>query len=275
MTSTNNLSDTSTWLPLDGLEPGFDENRADPTNALEGAEIVTANSSGFKVTHRFKTDTVHWSYPADDGTVHHRDGTYEAYLVDTELYYVQIHPEDRGSQSASLFLDVRDGVGLCVIAEIQDPAPGQVRVQHRFIPFTIAGQARLAEPPAPTNELIGRRAYWRYSKVHAYEHVYLSPQWYSWHCLAGPEKGLADTDEQTTYKLREDVYVFTWREKVIPCASVTVADHRDHSALRSHGVLFGLNEDESDTIHFTFGAHGAVLSQSVYPSDLDPRNCHT
>ena len=268
--STKNLSDTSTWLPLDGLEPGFDENRATPTLELDGREIVTANSTGFKITHRFKSDTVHWSYPAKDGTVHHRDSSYEAFVVDEGLYYVQIDPEDRGTQSASLFLDVRDGVGLAVIAEITDPTPGQTRVQQRFIPFTIAGQARLAEPPSPTTELIGRRAYWRYSDDHAYEHVYLSPQWYTWHCLAGPEKGLADTDEQTTYKLRDGIYVFCWREKVIPCASVTVADHRDHSALRSHGVLFGLSENGEDTTHFTFGAHGAVLGQITYPDDLNP-----
>jgi hypothetical protein len=268
--STHNLSDTSTWLPLDGLEPGFDENRAKPTSELEGHEVVTANSSGFKVTHRFTSKAVHWSYPATDGTVHHRDSTYEAFVVDDGLYFVQIDPTDRGTQSASLFLDVRDGVGLCVIAEIRDAIPGQTRVEQRFIPFTIAGQARLAPLPAPSNELIGRRAYWRYSKAHAYEHVYLSPQWYTWHALAGPEKGLADTDEQTTYKLREDIFVFAWREKVIPCASVTVADHRDHSALRSHGVLFGLSENGEDTTHFTFGAHGAVLSQSIYPDDLNP-----
>ena len=268
--STNNLSDTSTWLPLDELEPGFDENRAETSLELDGREIVTANSTGFKVTHRFKAETVHWSYPANDGTVHHRDSTYEAFVIDVDLFYVQIAPEAGGAQSASLFFDLRDGVGLCVIAEIRDAVAGQTRLEQRFIPFTIAGQARLAEPPAPTNELIGRRAYWRYSKVHAYEHVYLSSQWYTWHCLAGPEKGLADTDEQTTYKLRDGIFVFAWREKVIPCASVTVADHRDHSALRSHGVLFGLSVNGVDTTHFTFGAHGAVLSQSNYPADLNP-----
>lgn len=270
MTSTHNLTDTSTWLPLDGLEPGFDAFRAEPTAELAGAEIVTANSSGFKITHRFTAETVHWSYPGKDGVVHHRDSPYEAFLVDDGLYFVQIHAADRPTQAASLFLDTHNGMGLCVIAEIGDAAPGKTAVSQKFIPFTIAGQARLADMPAPTTELIGRRAYWRYSEDHAYEHVYLSPQWYTWHCLAGPEKGLADTDEQTTYRLRDGIYVFAWREKVIPCASVTVADHRDHNALRSHGVLFGRSENGTDTTHFTFGAHGAVLSQSVYPADLDP-----
>lgn len=270
MTSTHNLSDTSTWLPLDGLEPGFDEYRAEPTLDLVEREIVTANSTGFKVTHRFTADTVHWSYPAKDGETQHRDAPYEAFLVADGLYFVQIHAADRPHQAATLFLDVRDGVGLCVIADIGQAAPGKTAVSQKFIPVSIAGQARHASLPEPTTELIGRRAYWRYSKDHAYEHVYLSPQWYTWHCLAGPERGLADTDEQTTYKLRDGIFVFAWREKVIPCASVTVADHRDHSALRSHGVLFGLSENGIDTTHFTFGAHGAVLSQSIYPDDLNP-----
>ena len=100
--------------------------------------------------------------------------------------------------------------------------------------------------------------------------MYLSPQWYTWQCLAGPERGLADTDEQTTYQLRPGIYVFAWREKVIPCAAVTVADHRDLRDMRSHGVLFGLDETGQVATHFTFGAFGRLLSNTTHPSELDP-----
>jgi len=51
---------------------------------------------------------------------------------------------------------------------------------------------------------------------------------------------------------------------------VTIADHRDHDNLRSHGALFGLDESGTETVHFTFGAHGAVLGSIDYPDDLDP-----
>jgi hypothetical protein len=41
--------------------------------------------------------------------------------------------------------------------------------------------------------------------------------WYSWQCLAGPERGLADTDEVSVWELRPGIYVFAWRKKVVPC----------------------------------------------------------
>ena len=111
---------------------------------------------------------------------------------------------------------------------------------------------------------------WVYSTEHAYEHVYLSPQWYTWQCLAGPERGLADTDEHTTFEVRPGINVFAWREKVIPCGSVTIADHRDARAIRSHGVLFGENEAGDGWTHFTFGAHGRLISATVHPDEYDP-----
>lgn len=268
--SSANIADTSTWLPLDGLEPGFDENRAPHTQALEGYEFVSANASGLQITHRFADGRLHWSYPAPTGERRHREGKYEAFEVTDGLYYVQVQSKDVPTQAASLFIDQTNGRGLVVIAQIGEPGPGITAVQHRFLPFAIAGAAVHGDLPHASNDLVGRRAYWRYSKDHAYEHVYVSPQWYTWQCLAGPEKGLADTDANTTYKLRDDIYVFTWREKVIPCGSVIVADHRDHNNLRSHGYLFGLDETGTRTVHFTFGAFGKVLGEVTYPADLDP-----
>ncbi len=57
------------------------------------------------------------------------------------------------------------------------------------------------------------------------------------------------------WQIRPGIYVFAWREKVIPARPVTIADHRDVNAIRSHGVLFGLDESGEVPTHFTFGAH--------------------
>jgi hypothetical protein len=57
---------------------------------------------------------------------------------------------------------------------------------------------------------------------------------------------------------------------VIPCAAVTIADHRNARALRSHGVLFGLDGSGTTPTHFTFGAHGRLLSTTVHPEERDP-----
>ena len=111
---------------------------------------------------------------------------------------------------------------------------------------------------------------WVYSSEHAYEHVYLSPHWYTWQCLAGPEQGLADTDENTVWRVRPGIYVFTWREKVIPCGSVTIADHRDPESLRAHGVLFGERESGSP-IPLHFGAHGRLSRPLFTRPSTTPR----
>lgn len=168
----------------------------------------------------------------------------------------------------SLILDVRDGRALVVTTRIGDA--GTPRVTQEFRPATIDGAEVRGAAMAPSTALIGRRVVWVYSEDHAYEHVYLSPHWYTWQCLAGPERGLADTDENSVYQIRPGIHVFAWREKVISCASVTIADHRNARALRSHGVLFGLDHTGEDTTCFTFGAHGRLLSTTVHPAGLDP-----
>lgn len=245
------LSDTSTWLPLDGLAPGFDADKAPVVDDLRGRSFVLRDDDG-----------------GPGRVVDAEIAAGETFLVDDDLYYVQHHPSPDAREAVSLFLDLRDGRALVVTTTIGDH--GTPRVTQEFRPAIIDGFDVRGEPMAPSTALIGRRVLWVYSREHAYEHVYLSPHWYTWQCLAGPERGLADTDENTVYRIRPGIHVFTWREKVIPCASVTIADHRDARRLRSHGVLFGLDATGERPAHFTFGAHGRLLSTTVHPAGYDP-----
>lgn len=290
-----NPSDTSTWLPLDGLAPGFDANRAPLSRTLEGRTITVTDPRGTRIVHRFGQSRVDWEYHPGEGdpiaAAAHSDD-YEAFDVDDELVYVQFHHEYLPEEAISMVLDLRSGEVLTVIS-IVGPEGQVPRVQQLFVPGRIEGAgertdataadapasapspARPATPatsaaPHPSTELIGRRVFWVYSPEHAYEHLYLSPEWYTWQCLAGPERGLADTDANTVWQLRPGIYLFAWREKVIPCASVTIADHRSAHALRSHGSLFGLDGSGEQYVHFTFGAHGRLLSTTVHPEGYAP-----
>ncbi|MFF1574502.1 molybdenum cofactor biosynthesis F family protein [Leifsonia sp. NPDC058292] len=267
------LSDTSTWLPLDGLAPGFDANKAELSADLAGRTITLVDERGTRITHTFDDSRVRWEYqpgagdaiPASSGS-----DAYEAFRVDTGLYFAQFHHEHKPDEAVSLVLDVTNGRALSIVQAIGDQFPGNTAVRQLFVPSLIEGAPTAGSAPAPTTSLIGRRVMWVYSAEHAYEHLYLSPQWYTWQCLAGPEKGLADTDENSVWEIRPGIYVFAWREKVIPCASVTIADHRDVRAIRSHGVLFGLDESGTTPTHFTFGAYGRLLSNTVHPDRFDP-----
>ncbi|CAN7396624.1 MULTISPECIES: molybdenum cofactor biosynthesis F family protein [Microbacterium] len=272
--TTLNPADTSTWLPLEGLAPGFDANKAPHSTALSGREITVVDARGTRIVHRFADAAVTWEYQpgAEDATEAASDtDDYEAFEVDADLYFVQFHHRYLPNEAVSLILDLRHGRALAVISEIlAAPEKGRTRVQHHFAPGVIEGAEVSGAEAAPTTTLIGRRVEWVYSTEHAYEHVYLSPRWYSWQCLAGPERGLADTDENSVWEVRPGIYVFAWREKVIPCASVTIADHRDVNAIRSHGVLFGLDESGEVPTHFTFGAHGRLLSTTLHTPELEP-----
>ncbi len=270
---TTNLSDTSTWLPLDGLEPGFDANKPPVTGALDGRTVIVENDGGSVIEHTFSGTQVTWRYDAAEGDPHgDAEGTdvCEVFVIDDDLYYAQFHTSSRPDDAVSLVLDLRSGRSLSIVSIIGEA--GTPRVRQLFTPGVIRGMQVSGVAPAPTNALIGRRVMWTYSTEHAYEHIYLSPHWYTWQCLAGPERGLADTDEQSTWQLRPGIYAFTWREKVIPCASVTIADHRNVRRIRSTGVLFGLAEDGVGRTHFTFGADGRLLSTTVHPDVYDPAN---
>ncbi|MFJ3956654.1 MoaF C-terminal domain-containing protein [Arthrobacter sp. NPDC090010] len=275
LSGSTTLSDTSTWLPLDGLAPGFDANKAPHDTALAGRVITVVDERGTRVSHQFSEHEVSWDYqpgPKDPLEPHRGTDSYEAFLVDDGLYFVQFHHRDSPTQAISLVLDLRNGHALSTISTIlpEDGRPaGATRVRHDFAPGVIEGATVHGKRPAPTDSMIGRRVVWDYSPEHAYEHIYLSDQWYTWQCLAGPEKGLADTDENSVWEIRPGINLFAWREKVIPCASVTIADHRNGAAIRSHGVLFGLDESGEVPTHFTFGALGRLVSMTVHPETLD------
>ena len=267
------LSDTSTWLPLDGLAPGFDANRAPLSADLSGKTVTLVDDRGTRIEHWFGDTDVEWRYqPGEGDPTPSSEGTdpYEAFLVDDGLYFAQFHHTDKPDEAVSLVIDLTNGHALSIIQAIGGDLPGTTAVRQLFVPSVVEAVESRGTAPAPTTALIGRRVMWVYSPEHAYEHVYLSPNWYTWQCLAGPEKGLADTDENSVWEVRPGIYVFAWREKVIPCASVTIADHRNLRAIRSHGVLFGLDESGEIPTHFTFGAHGRLLSTTVHPDAFDP-----
>ncbi|MFT8704176.1 MoaF C-terminal domain-containing protein [Bifidobacterium aquikefiricola] len=265
---TVNTQDSATWLPLSGLEPGFNENKATsvPTDHVDGTTLTTRNDAGTTIRHVFRNGLLEWDI--QDGQQSGVDA-YEAFMVDDGLLYVQVHHRDIPDEAVAIIFDLRAGTCLSVLncagRTPQGSEPGHTGVSQSFIPSIIVEHEGERGPlPHPTNALIGRRVRWEYSESHTYEHVYINSEWYTWHCISGPERGQADTDLCTYYEIRKGIYVFAWREKVIPCASVTVADHRDVSNIRSWGMLFGPDDRKEGYIHFTFGAKGHLTSINSY-----------
>ena len=116
---------------------------------------------------------------------------------------------------------------------------------------------------APTDEMVGKRVMYVYGPTEAYEHIYLNDKLYSWQCLKGIEKGLADTDRCHSYKLGEQLYLFVWREKIVPTLGVVVADWQ---AMRSVGKIFGYeSNDFGKLMNVPIAAEATLLNVTAYP----------
>lgn len=135
-----------------------------------------------------------------------------------------------------------------------DPTGVEVAFEHGTI-----GEDGGGEPThVPSSELVGLRNRYTYSPREVYEHIYLSQNLYTWHCLEGVERSLADTDRCQTIKLRDKLYLFVWREKIVPTFGLILIDL---DQLRTDGKIFGNDQFDSNSfVNFPVGALTEIIN---------------
>ena len=109
MTNTVNLSDTSTWLPLEGLAPGFDASKAALSSDLDGRTFTLADDRGTRIVHTFAPGEVAWDYQPGTGD---RIAAAWHFLVDLELLdldtvHAVTRPDDQLDALAFSHFDTR------------------------------------------------------------------------------------------------------------------------------------------------------------------------
>jgi hypothetical protein len=162
-------------------------------------------------------------------------------LAGRTAYWIDFSLGERRVETITVALHPEKGWALVVHSRIHDEgADVETRVTQTFHGGTVAGASGSAAIPAPTRDLIGKRTLFRYSANHLYEHIYLSSRRFVWHNLVGEQRGHAAAELATTYKLDEEVYLFTWREEKIPVGTVFVFDYQGG---RSTGKFIGLEGD--------------------------------
>ena len=117
----------------------------------------------------------------------------------------------------------------------------------------------------PTRDLVGTRAIYRYSDDTVYEHIYLNTRWYSYQCMKGVRRGDCGTDEASYWKIRDGIYVVTWREILIDLAAVFVYDMQ---ARQTSGYAWGMTGGLPEPRHILAGAFFEPLNETCYPSDI-------
>lgn len=196
---------------------------------------------------------------------------YRATEIRPGILFLDLKLSARRAATISLVLDL--GRGICTALESTLPEEAEARVplvervargeeltsvQAKFLSGVIdapfgPGAARHSH----TRELIGRRIEYSYGRSERYEHVYLNEQFYTWHCLSGSEQGLADTDRCHHFKVADRLYLFVWREKIVPTLGAVVVDLQQ---MRTTGKIFGYrSSDFGAVVNFPVGARARAV----------------
>lgn len=188
---------------------------------------------------------------------------YRAVDVRDEILYVDF-TVGAGAHTHDCSFVVHLTEGIVTLADsFMHDVEGTIRTTTDFHHGQLEGTGAI-QPRERTDELVGRRIYYRYSPTEHYEHIYLSPGTFVWHCVKGGEKGLADADQTKAFSLGEDLVIFYWKETVMPVESFLVIDFQHN---RSLGRMFCWEASSMDVVHLPFDSKFTVLNETTYPID--------
>lgn len=233
------MSKPADWKNYEDFAAGIDTNRLPPTGALAGRQFTIVAAGAQNLQLEFKSgDALRWSQGGEGGI-----DMYEAVEVGPNTLFIDITFATRPREALTLIVNAVTRRVLstrCIAAETR--VEGQPLVSQHFEVGHLDenGAAPTGFKPELTRDLIGLRTWQRYSPRHLYEHTYLNSERYCWQCLVGEQRGHGDVDLATYYKFDENQYLFTFREFLIPVASVFFFNMKD---LRSTGKFLGLTQD--------------------------------
>jgi MoaF C-terminal domain/MoaF N-terminal domain len=264
------------WIMVGDLEKGFstDNNKLERTNDLVGKVIRLTDPQGAETEITFETpDTLTWQQANDAqrGTEH-----YSATSLRDSIFFIDYIS---AGTSVSIVLDLARNLFTSVTVRMpteeqiekslfKRAAEGQelTSVEPTIVSGRLAGSDQNgSEIHHPTIELVGKRVMYTYSKTECYEHIYLNPSFYTWHCLEGVEKGLGDTDRCHYIKIDQNLYLFVWREKIVPTLGVVMIDL---DRKKTTGKILGYEGQTVGSLsNFPVGAHARVLNVTSYTDD--------
>jgi hypothetical protein len=259
------MSKPADWKNYDDFAAGIDHNRLPSTDALVGESFLITLKSSITLELMFESaNRIRWSSPDESG-----EDWYEAIKVGENVYFIDITFESKPREALTLIVNTSTRHVLsirCIVRE--EKVEGEPQVAQDF-QTGVLGDPDIpptGPEPAPTRDLIGLRAFYRYSPNHLYEHIYLSSERYGWQCLVGEQRGHGDTDLATTYKFDENQYIFTFREFIIPVASVFFYNWND---MRSTGKFLGVTS-AGKIENNPAGAFIQKASMTFYDKEWEP-----
>ncbi|KAH7312980.1 molybdenum cofactor biosynthesis protein F-domain-containing protein [Rhexocercosporidium sp. MPI-PUGE-AT-0058] len=216
------------WPTLAAMAEGFDEHLMPPSTKLESK--------------------VDWAVLEGEEAGSSGEAVYKAYEVREGIFMVDFYKEAH-KQVVTLLLDTTTGHLKACISGFVDKGSGDRPVDT----FQL------------TDELVGKHCLYRYTPRDAYQHFYVSTGTLMWHCLAGTEKDVSDSDRCKMFKLSERLYLLYWTETVMPVESIVVIDLQ---AMRSTGRFLCWDPKPQSAVHIRFGSQATLLNDVDVAAEL-------
>ncbi|MCR4441782.1 MAG: MoaF C-terminal domain-containing protein [Peptococcaceae bacterium] len=250
------------WKNYDDFAAGQETNRLPNTDHWVGKELSIKLENHKTLKLSFEREKVKWDYNGETGK-----DTYEEVCTSPNHYFIDIQFAKRANECLTIVMNSQTRRAITVRSIVREQVPaGEPRVTQEFLVGDILGGNPSGEVPGPTRDLIGYRQINVYSPNHTYEHIYVNSQRYAWQCLNGVQRGHGDMDYASYYKLEDKMYVFTFREKIIPCASVFFFDYKIG---RCTGKFIGITKD-GKIENTRAGSFIQRMSYNCYPTGVEP-----
>lgn len=235
-------------------------------NALVGFGV-----NGLRTTDALSSQTFAIGFPDSNWTLAFHDAEHLTWTVDHEaleehylarevcddLFLIEFEYASRQDRAIVVLIDRSTQIVTAVISTcVGDTHHVQQELLHGWL--TGSDERGRHEP---TTELVGHRVQYNYGPKAAYEHIYLNSSTFSWHCIAGAERGQADADFCRALKVRDRVYLFMWIERVVPCDGVAVIDW---AQMRNNGRIFGWDSADRAYNSISMGARAVPLNVTSY-----------
>ncbi|EEG08603.1 molybdenum cofactor biosynthesis F family protein [Pseudogulbenkiania ferrooxidans] len=270
------------FIQVGDLAEGFapDSHILPAVSDFAGQTLRLHFADGSVIEHVFETASdLNWTVVAGAEAGQSGVDSYRATSVREGIYFIDFIKQSARATTVSLVIDNKRGLFTAVIGTLPSEAETRLDAFSRveqgleltavkavFAHGTINRPVTLGEElHQPTRELIGLRNLYTYSPTERYEHIYLNENFYAWQCLDGVEKGLADVDRCHYIKIDSNLYLFVWREKIIPTLGVVMIDL---DRLKTDGKIFGYQGNNFNELsNFPVGALAEVLNTTRYPQD--------
>lgn len=265
------------WISVGELEKAFTIDSYAPPHCRDLTEkkLTLYFENGVVIEYKFEETKLQWR-TISTGNLEWIEEEYYASKVRQGIYFIDHLRHLEQATSISIVLNFNSENFIAVIGrlptevEVKEPLTHKAfkeleltRVKATILCGSINKLGLETPSYEVTSELISKRAEYAYSPTQRYEHVYLNERLFTWHCLSGAERGLADTDVCTQYKLEDGLYLHVWREKIIPTLGVVVIDLK---SMRTVGKIMGYrNEGFTEVSNFPIGARIIKISSYVDP----------